>query len=65
MTGAVEVDAERERGDEPSAVASRTAWERVKLARHPARPHTLDYLHELVTISSSCTGTGPSATTAP
>ena len=28
---------------------SRTAWERVKLARHPERPHTLDYLHDLVT----------------
>jgi acetyl-CoA carboxylase carboxyl transferase subunit alpha len=24
-----------------------TAWERVKLARNPQRPHTLDYLHEL------------------
>jgi len=27
---------------------SRTAWERVALARHPARPHTLDYLSELL-----------------
>ncbi len=26
-----------------------SAWERVKLARHADRPHTLDYLHELVT----------------
>ncbi|HEU5424788.1 MAG TPA: acetyl-CoA carboxylase carboxyltransferase subunit alpha [Nitrolancea sp.] len=25
-----------------------TAWERVQLARHPQRPHTLDYLHELL-----------------
>jgi acetyl-CoA carboxylase carboxyl transferase subunit alpha len=25
-----------------------TAWDRVKLARNPKRPHTLDYLHELV-----------------
>jgi acetyl-CoA carboxylase carboxyl transferase subunit alpha len=24
-----------------------TAWERVKLARHPDRPHTLDYVHDL------------------
>jgi acetyl-CoA carboxylase carboxyl transferase subunit alpha len=24
-----------------------SAWERVKLARNPQRPHTLDYLHEL------------------
>ena len=26
-----------------------TAWDRVKLARHPDRPHALDYLHELTT----------------
>lgn len=26
----------------------RSAWERVKLARHPERPHTLDYVHELM-----------------
>jgi acetyl-CoA carboxylase carboxyl transferase subunit alpha len=26
-----------------------TAWDRVKLARHPDRPHTLDYLNELAT----------------
>lgn len=25
-----------------------TAWERVKLARHPDRPHTLDFIHELM-----------------
>ncbi|HEY8447217.1 MAG TPA: acetyl-CoA carboxylase carboxyltransferase subunit alpha [Thermomicrobiales bacterium] len=30
-------------------VAVRSAWERVKLARHPERPHTLDYLSELMT----------------
>ncbi len=29
-------------------MTSRTAWERVVLARHPARPHTLDYLTELL-----------------
>lgn len=29
--------------------AALTAWERVKLARTPERPHTLDYLHDLVT----------------
>lgn len=28
--------------------ASLTAWARVKLARHPERPHTLDYVHELM-----------------
>ncbi len=26
-----------------------SAWERVKLARHAGRPHTLDYIHELFT----------------
>lgn len=36
-----------ERQDEPEA--PRSPWERVKLARHPQRPHTLDYLAELVT----------------
>lgn len=25
-----------------------SAWDRVKLARHPQRPHTLDYLNELI-----------------
>lgn len=29
--------------------AQRTAWDRVKLARHPERPHTLDFIHELMT----------------
>ena len=27
----------------------RTAWDRVKLARHPERPHSLDYVRELMT----------------
>ncbi len=32
-----------------NGVASgRSAWERVKLARHPERPHTLDYIGELM-----------------
>ena len=35
-------------GGADAALARRTAWERVKLARHPERPHTLDYLHEIV-----------------
>ena len=26
-----------------------SAWDRVKLARHPDRPHTLDYIDELTT----------------
>ena len=30
-------------------IAPPTAWERVKLARHPERPHSLDYITELAT----------------
>lgn len=33
----------------PADSRSRSAWERVKLARHPERPHTLDYVAELTT----------------
>jgi acetyl-CoA carboxylase carboxyl transferase subunit alpha len=32
---------------EPGAPGELTAWDRVKLARHPDRPHTLDYIDEL------------------
>ena len=32
---------------DPESGVRRTAWERVKLARHPQRPHTLDYLAEI------------------
>src|SRR5215218_1926022 len=31
------------------ATGSRSAWDRVKLARHPDRPHTMDYVSELMT----------------
>ena len=34
---------------EEATIAIPTAWERVKLARHPERPHALDYLAELTT----------------
>ncbi len=34
---------------EPGANSGLTAWDRVKLARHPDRPHTLDYINELMT----------------
>ena len=30
--------------EEPENAAGRSAWERVQLARHPQRPHTLDYI---------------------
>ncbi len=33
----------------PADSRTRSAWERVKLARHPERPHTLDYVAELMT----------------
>jgi acetyl-CoA carboxylase carboxyl transferase subunit alpha len=32
-----------------AAPGSRSAWDRVKLARHPDRPHTMDYVSELMT----------------
>jgi acetyl-CoA carboxylase carboxyl transferase subunit alpha len=34
---------------EPGNSPGLTAWDRVKLARHPDRPHTLDYIDELMT----------------
>ena len=34
---------------EPGDPGGLTAWDRVKLARHPDRPHTLDYISELTT----------------
>jgi acetyl-CoA carboxylase carboxyl transferase subunit alpha len=34
---------------EPGDRANRTAWDRVRLARHTDRPHTLDYINELMT----------------
>jgi acetyl-CoA carboxylase carboxyl transferase subunit alpha len=30
-------------------VATNPSWERVQIARHPKRPHTLDYVHRLLT----------------
>ena len=35
-----------------------SAWDRIKIARHPKRPFTLDYLEALSPGSASCTGTG-------
>ena len=32
-----------------TTVPRRSAWDRVKLARHPERPHALDYVRELTT----------------
>jgi acetyl-CoA carboxylase carboxyl transferase subunit alpha len=36
-------------GAATNGVGPRTAWDRVRLARHPERPHLLDYLAELAT----------------
>jgi len=33
---------------EPVAVITNPSWERVQLARHPKRPHTLDYVQRLL-----------------
>ncbi len=33
----------------PVPVATNPSWERVQLARHPKRPHTLDYVQRLLT----------------
>lgn len=35
--------------DVPPLVATNPSWERVQLARHPKRPHTLDYIQRLLT----------------
>jgi acetyl-CoA carboxylase carboxyl transferase subunit alpha len=35
--------------DRPTPEAPNPAWQRVLLARHPKRPHTLDYIERLIT----------------
>jgi acetyl-CoA carboxylase carboxyl transferase subunit alpha len=35
--------------DSPSPVLTNPSWERVKIARHPKRPYTLDYVQALLT----------------
>ena len=34
---------------ESKELVKRSAWERVQLARHPQRPHTLDYIPRIFT----------------
>lgn len=34
---------------QPPAIPSNPSWERVQLARHPKRPHALDYIQRLIT----------------
>ena len=36
-------------GETPAPVATNPSWERVQLARHPKRPHALDYVQRLLT----------------
>ena len=38
-----------EEPDQPTPEAPNLAWQRVLLARHPKRPHTLDYIERLIT----------------
>jgi acetyl-CoA carboxylase carboxyl transferase subunit alpha len=35
--------------DQPSPTPTNPSWERVQLARHPKRPHALDYIQRLIT----------------
>src|SRR5579871_2559537 len=35
--------------DAPALAPTNPSWERVQLARHPKRPHTLDYIQRLLT----------------
>ena len=35
--------------EEPAAPATNPSWQRVQLARHPKRPHSLDYIQHLIT----------------
>ena len=44
--GAADVENPPGESKEP---AKRSAWERVQLARHPRRPHTLDYIPRIFT----------------
>jgi acetyl-CoA carboxylase carboxyl transferase subunit alpha len=34
---------------DPAPILSNPSWDRVQIARHPKRPHTLDYVHRLLT----------------
>ena len=43
----IEAPAEVKAAPDPTATGSRTAFDRVQLARHPDRPYTLDYIERL------------------
>ncbi len=40
---------ETEKPEQPPAAETNPAWQRVQLARHPKRPHTLDYIQRIFT----------------
>jgi len=40
---------EKQAGEPPQEPATNASWERVQLARHPKRPHTLDYIERIFT----------------
>ncbi len=42
--------------EQPPAAPPNPSWERVQLARHPKRPHTLDYIQRLFTSFSEVHG---------
>src|ERR1700676_5023268 len=42
--------------NEGTAHATNPSWERVQLARHPKRPHTLDYIERIFTGFSEIHG---------
>ena len=43
------VETEPKREDSPPVTEPHPAWRRVQLARHPKRPHSLDYIQRLIT----------------
>src|SRR5580704_8540526 len=50
-------DGQNKTGEAPaSSPVSNPTWERVQLARHPKRPHTLDYISRIFTKFSELHG---------
>ena len=62
-----EVDALRERATEMrrQTYAHLDAWQKTQIARHPQRPHFVDYVSGLIGSSSNCAATASSPTTRP
>ena len=49
-------DTPRQPSGPPQAGGTRSAWDRVQLARHPQRPHALDYIQRIFTEFSEIHG---------